>query len=146
MMQMRRIILFLFLISPLLWIPPLSADVISEKVMVGPFQSRAIWTRVLISQNRPAPVVILIPGSGAHGPEEMMPARITEDGAEHPLFSEIAATFHAAGVHTLAVGKPGVEFFSKWDPTIWFYDRPLYEQLQSINLFLSFSPKWQKKR
>jgi pimeloyl-ACP methyl ester carboxylesterase len=72
----------------------------------------------------------MIPGSGANGPEEMMPAAITADGKEHSLFAEFAEGLQRSGkVATLALGKPGVEFFSGWNPKTYYYDRNLYMNL-----------------
>jgi pimeloyl-ACP methyl ester carboxylesterase len=101
---------------------------IADNLILGKYRSRAIWTAASAEQSK-APVVILIPGSGAHGPEEMMPPSMTADGKDHALFSEFSGAFNKAGVHTLAVGKPGIEFFSGWDISKWFYDVALYKGL-----------------
>jgi pimeloyl-ACP methyl ester carboxylesterase len=97
-----------------------------ERLHIGKFQSRAIWTPGKTGAAK-APVVILVPGSGAHGPEEMMTAGSTLDGKEHSLFAEMAQPLNEAGVHTLQLGKPGVEFFSSWDPAKRFYDLPMVQ-------------------
>jgi uncharacterized protein len=97
----------------------------SQKIRLGKFQSRALWTPTVTTKL--APAVILVPGSGANGPEEMMPAQITADGKDHALFNQIAEPFQKAGLHTLALGKPGIEFFTNWSNL--YYDENLYRNL-----------------
>lgn len=126
---MMRFIL-LFLISVLLADLNVLYAEASNKFNIGKYQSRAIWNNAQgINENSKAPVVILIPGSGPQGPEEMMPQNLTSDGKEHSLFEQFSSPFNKAGIHTLALGKPGVEFFSSWEPTTWFYDKNLYINL-----------------
>ncbi len=98
----------------------------AERLQIGKYQSRAIWQNGHLTQGRRSPAVILIPGSGAQGPEEMMPPSLTLDRKEHSLFAEFAEPLNRAGLHTLALGKPGVEFFSTWEGSKWFYNRELY--------------------
>jgi len=102
-----------------------------EQFKIGKFQSRAIFrTAKNMNESDTAPLIILIPGSGANGPEEMMPPALTADGKEHSLFSEFSAPLNEGGIHTLAVGKPGVDFFPGWDHREqWFYDQTLYKNL-----------------
>jgi len=71
----------------------------------------------------------MIPGSGANGPEEMMPTTLTLDNQDHSLFQEISDPLNQTGVFTIALGKPGVDFFSSWDKQKWFYDKALYQSL-----------------
>lgn len=97
-----------------------------QKITFGRFSSRAIYTRADVC---PAPLVILVPGSGANGPEEMMPASITGDGKDHSIFGSFSAGLQAGHVATLAIGKPGIEFFKSWDPKDRFYDSALYQGL-----------------
>ncbi len=100
----------------------------SERVEIGHLKSRGLLS--LIPHTEKAPLVILIPGAGPNGPEEMMSADTTVDGQEHALFSDIAHALNLGGVHTLQLGKPGIEFFSGWDPKSWYYDRDLYRRLR----------------
>jgi hypothetical protein len=70
---------------------------------------------------------IVVPGSGAHGPEEMMPGAATLDGANAPSLSSIARGLRAGGFHTLQLGKPGVEFFAgSWEREKLAYDAELF--------------------
>lgn len=98
---------------------------------IGPLHSRAI---VKISEKEKHPTVILIPGSGANGPEEMVPASITLDEKDHSLFGQLTDALVKAGVNTIALGKPGVEFFSGWDREKWFYDKAMYQSLRWSDL------------
>ncbi len=99
-----------------------------EKVFIGKTRSRALWT----PSKSLGPAVILIPGSGPNGPEEMMPGKLTEDQKPHSLFEEISEPFMNANFNVLALGKPGIEFFKHWDDKGWFdlealfYDKDLY--------------------
>ena len=61
-----------------------------QKITFGRFSSRAIYTQGDVC---PAPLVVLVPGSGANGPEEMMPGKLTEDGKPHSLFAQISEPF-----------------------------------------------------
>lgn len=100
-----------------------------EKIHVGKFASRALWLPAAqvgqVSVKRPA--IVLIPGSGANGPEEMIPGSFTEDGNDHGLFLQMAESFSSAGWNVLCLGKPGVEFFAEFNIDHWFYDRSLYQ-------------------
>ena len=100
----------------------------SEQLQIGEFQSRAIWNYGKTSAKK-APVVILIPGSGPLGPEAMMDGKITADGKDYSLSGGFAKPLNDAGVHTLALGKPGVEFFSGWESEKRFYDLKLLANL-----------------
>lgn len=87
---------------------------------------------------RKAPAIILIPGSGEFGPEEMMPKSYPLKGTDgYPLLSLYAGAFQKAGFHTLQLGKPGVEFFKDWETVIEyqnFYDKGLWTQLRWSDL------------
>ena len=96
-----------------------------QKITFGRFQSRAIFSASDAAQC-PAPLVILIPGSGPNGPEEMMPGKVTADGKDHSLFGEFSEGLRRGHVGTLAVGKPGVDFFKSWKQQDRFYDEALY--------------------
>lgn len=96
------------------------------KITFGRFNSRALYTPASVC---PAPLVILVPGSGANGPEEMMPASITGDGKDHSIFASFSQGLQAGHVATLAIGKPGLEFFKSWDAKDRFYDSALYQGL-----------------
>lgn len=106
---------------------------VPEKINIGKTKSRALWTPAKQEEITKAPAVILLPGSGPNGPEEMMPASLTEDSKPHSLFEPISAPFAQAGFNVLALGKPGVEFFTRWDEKggfdlqSLFYDRDLYK-------------------
>jgi len=97
-----------------------------EKMEIGKFKSRVIYQA---ASHCPAPLVIMTPGSGSHGPEEMMPGSMTADGKEHSIFAAFSEGLVKGGVGTLAVGKPGIEFFSSFAPETWTYDKNLYAQL-----------------
>ena len=84
----------------------------------------------LIDDSTPHATVILVPGSGANGPEEQMPSNVTLDGKDHSLFEQFSSSLNRADVSTLQLGKPGVEYFSGWDKTSWFYDKALYQRLK----------------
>lgn len=100
----------------------------SEKIQIGKFKSRAIYNQQVVA-TCPAPLVIMIPGSGANGPEEMMPSNMTGDGQDHSLFESFSNGLNSGGVSTLALGKPGIEYFNSWDKNNWFYDQDLYTNL-----------------
>ncbi len=106
-----------------------SLSLAEQKVKFGRYQSRAIFNKAQTTQC-PAPLVILIPGSGAHGPEEMMPGTMTHDGEDHAIFGEFSEGLRRGQVGTLAVGKPGLEFFKSWDPKDKFYDLSMYQNLE----------------
>jgi dienelactone hydrolase len=103
----------------------------SQKINIGTYKSRAIWTPVLPrTENAKVPAVILIPGSGPNGPEEMVPSSLTVDNKDHSIFEAFSVPFNRANIHTLAIGKPGVEFHSSWNPNTYFYDKTLYSGLK----------------
>lgn len=97
-----------------------------QKITFGRFNSRAIYTQ---SDTCPAPLVILVPGSGANGPEEMIPASATGNGKDHSIFGSFSTGLQKGHASTLAVGKPGIEFFKSWEPKDRFYDLALYQGL-----------------
>ena len=100
------------------------------KIKVGRFESRAVWAASGNAANK-RPTVILIPGSGAHGPEEVMPASLTADGKDHAILGEFAAPLFEGGANILSLGKPGVNAFAgKFDYAQWFYNSPLYHNLK----------------
>jgi pimeloyl-ACP methyl ester carboxylesterase len=101
-----------------------------QKVHLGKVGSRAIWTLAAPTDAlKKHAVVILVPGSGAQGPEEMIPGALTVDKQDHSIFEAFSKALNKANVHTLALGKPGVEFFSSWKPDTYFYDKNLYANL-----------------
>ncbi len=53
-------------------------------------------------------------------------------GKSEAVFSQFSQPFHEAGIHTLALGKPGIDFAGPTDQPfqVHFYDRDLYLQLQ----------------
>jgi hypothetical protein len=94
------------------------ATTLTQRVRIGKDQARALWTPAFVAESAEIaeskgkqPTVLLIPGSGPNGPEEMMPGKLTEDGKPHPLFEQIAAPFMENGWNVLCLGKPGIEFF-----------------------------------
>jgi pimeloyl-ACP methyl ester carboxylesterase len=99
-----------------------------QQMTIGRYKSRAIFNQSTSTQC-PAPLVIMIPGSGANGPEEMMPASLTGDGLDHSLFASFSEGLQKGLVGTLALGKPGVDFFKSWDNENWFYDQTQFEEL-----------------
>lgn len=105
-----------------------------EKVQIGKTKSRGLWTPVKTIKSDKFPAIILIPGSGPNGPEEMMPGKLTEDGKAHSLFQQISEPFIKQNFNVLALGKPGVEFFSHWDDkgsfdlNALFYDKELHKK------------------
>src|SRR5260370_986631 len=90
------------------------ADFVHQKVLIGKWQTRAVWTDTS-SSTRKIPAVILIPGTGAQDPGEMMRGNQTADGKDHPLLDEFSLPLNQAGISTLELGKPGVEYFSGWN-------------------------------
>jgi pimeloyl-ACP methyl ester carboxylesterase len=100
-----------------------------EKIQVGKFHSRGLWTKSTTSGKRPA--VILIPGSGPNGPEEMMPPEVTVDRKSHSIFESISQPFFQANWNVLSLGKPGIEFHSgSWAPEKLFYDKDFYMHIK----------------
>jgi len=59
----------------------------------------------------------------------MVPGSITEDGIDHALLSQLAQPFIEAGWNVLTLGKPGIEYFSSWEPSARYYDEQLYMHL-----------------
>lgn len=99
-----------------------------ERMTIGRFNSRAIFNKST-APTCPAPLVIMIPGSGANGPEEMAPANSTGDNKDHSIFSSFSDGFKNGDVGTLALGKPGIDFFKSWNRTEFFYDIEMYKNL-----------------
>lgn len=100
-----------------------------QNLTFGRYHSRAIFKK----SNDPkcfAPVVILVPGSGANGPEEMIPASITSNSRDHSIFNAFSEGLHRGQVGTLSIGKPGVDFFKSWDKSKWFYNQTLFADLE----------------
>ena len=107
----------------------------AEHITIGKAKSRGLWT--MSSRGDPskkAPAIILIPGSGPNGPEEMMPGKLTEDLKPHGLLEQIAKPFIDNGWNVLCLGKPGIEFFKHWDAkgsfdsSILYYDEDLFKK------------------
>jgi pimeloyl-ACP methyl ester carboxylesterase len=97
--------------------PPLPA----EHVTIGGFHTRALWT----SAGPHAPTLLMLPGSGASGPEESSPL------ARAKVFDQIRAPYEKAGFNVLSLGKPGVEYFSGFETSSRaFYDLALYQNLK----------------
>ena len=114
----------------------------AEQLKIGKFNSRAIWTKASGSSAKTkAPLVILIPGSGEFGPEEVMPKAYPLTGTDgYPLLSIYAKPFQLAGFHTLQLGKPGVEFFESWEKVVSyenFYDKNMWANLRWSDLVLN---------
>ena len=99
-----------------------------DKITIGRFNSRAIFNKST-SLRCPAPLVIMIPGSGANGPEEMAPASSTGNDKDHSIFSSFSTGLRSGDVGTLALGKPGIDFFKSWDRNDFFYDINMYKNL-----------------
>lgn len=114
----------------LLWLIVLfpNASLAEKRLTFGRYNSRAIFNQST-DANCHSPLIILVPGSGAHGPEEMMPSSVTADGKDHSIFAAFSDGLRRGLVGTLSIGKPGVNFFSSWDKSKWFYDGPLYQNL-----------------
>lgn len=136
-MKTGSLLLFLFSV---LMTPAMSLA--QQKVTFGRYKSRALFTPS-DSLQCPAPLVILVPGSGANGPEEMMPAALTGDGLDHSIFGSFAKGLQRAHAATLAIGKPGVEFFSSWNKQNYFYDASLYQGLTWQDLINNLSDAFQ---
>ncbi|MCB0415555.1 MAG: alpha/beta fold hydrolase [Bdellovibrionales bacterium] len=117
----------LFLLTILSLSIPMSlfADTI---LPIGKYKSRVIFSKAL-SKNF-APVVILLPGSGAHGPQELIPASMTLTNRDEPLFNKLRYALNQGGVHTLALGKPGVEYVKAGSNTEKFYDKEMFKNLR----------------
>jgi pimeloyl-ACP methyl ester carboxylesterase len=124
---MRILPVYLAVFGSLIFSTAAHAD--SQKISIGRYQSRAIWTQISADPSSKKPVVILIPGSGPNGPEEEMTGDITGDGQAHSLFGEFSTPFNQAGVSTLQLGKPGIDYYSPGDADPVFYNKVLYENL-----------------
>lgn len=96
-----------------------------QRLEIGRYRARAILACAPNAAPN-APIAIVIPGSGGHGPEEAMPGAITADGTETELLTSFAAGLRAAGFHTLQLGKPGIEFHTTWDMEKIAYDRAMF--------------------
>jgi pimeloyl-ACP methyl ester carboxylesterase len=99
-----------------------------QRVEVGKFHSRGLWTST--STKKKMPVLIMLPGSGPNGPEEMIPGQMTVDKKDCSIFEPIAKPFVEASWNVLQLGKPGIEFHSSWDEANRFYDKNLYMNLK----------------
>lgn len=100
-----------------------------EKIIIGNYKSRAIFSKSYSANKLNAPTVILIPGSGANGPEEAMPGSLTTTGKTEPLFNQLASALNKAGFNTLQLGKPGVDFHNdSFDFEKIFYDYELFKK------------------
>lgn len=110
----------------------------AKDIFVGKYQARGILS-VVEKKNGKSPMVVLFPGSGAMGPEVRFPGffiksdgqkrLVTTDGVSHSIFEGFTAALNEAGVSTLAIGKPGVDFSA---PDVYpppFYDQSLYQSL-----------------
>lgn len=99
-----------------------------QRLEIGHFHARAILACTPRAA-RDRTIAILIPGTGAHGPEEAMPGSITADGQETQILTSVARALRDAGLHTLQLGKPGIDFHTDWDLEKIAYDKSLYERL-----------------
>jgi uncharacterized protein len=107
---------------------------VAQPLVIGKYQSRALWTPADTGAAA-APVVILISGTGPNGPEGIVRADLTADGKVHALLSELSEALHHAGLHTLALGKPGVDFYPGDSGNgSWYYDYPLFAALHWSDL------------
>lgn len=120
----------IFVTQPLLDLRSPSA----EKVEIGQFKTRAIWTSVDLGGPKKLPAIVMIPGAGVHGPEMMVPGHRSANGTQYSFFKELFEPFHFAGVSTLMLGKPGVEYFQGWETNNRFYDRNLFLALRWTDL------------
>ena len=93
----------------------------TEKVQIGKYKTRGLLS--IASCSCKTALVILVPGSGAKGPEVMFPGKVqmgnqfrqvTADGIDHSIFQDFMDPLNQAGVSTFAIGKPGVDFFNGW--------------------------------
>ena len=108
----------------------------TERIKVGPYQSRAIVN--IPSGGGKKPVVIMLPGSGPSGPEEISLAKNTVDGQVHPLFNQLAQPLNLAGAITLQLGKPGIEFYNAV-AGVHAYDQKMYLNLTWTDLINNVS-------
>ncbi len=103
-----------------------TVSVAQQPLTFGCFNSRAIFGKST-DPDCHAPLVVMVPGSGVQGPEEMMIGSLIGDGKDHSVFGSFSGALLRGGVGTLAIGKPGVDFFESWDQR--HYDKQLYENL-----------------
>jgi pimeloyl-ACP methyl ester carboxylesterase len=108
----------------LLLVPSVSFG--QQPLTFGRFKSRAIFGKST-DPGCHAALVVMVPGSGVQGPEEIMQAKYTADGKDHAVFGSFSSGLLRGGVGTLAIGKPGVDFFTTWDQR--YYDKQLFENL-----------------
>ncbi len=99
-----------------------------QNLTFGRYNSRAIFKKS-IDPKCFAPLIILVPGSGANGPEEMVPASSTSTNKDYSIFNAFSDGLHQGHVGTLSIGKPGVDFFTSWDRSKWFYNQTLFANL-----------------
>ena len=80
-----------------------------------------------------SPSIILIPGSGPHGPEGgVMPPELTADHKLFDTFKTLKKPFVKAGWNVLALGKPGIEIFTGFEKEKRYYNEKLY-----VNMYWS---------
>lgn len=109
-------------------VPPPAAPAAAapaRRVEVGPFRSRGLYSP---GAEGLRPAILLLPGSGAQGPEEMIPGSGTMDGAPAPILVQAARPFSEAGFHTLSLGKPGVDYWPAAGEGPVFYDTGLLKK------------------
>ncbi len=112
-------------------------QVFAENVFIGEHKVRGILN--LAEDKTPRPLVILFPGSGGMGPEVQFPGfffkpdgqkrLLTTDGNSHSIFKGFTAALNDAGVSTLAVGKPGVDYSTDGVYPAPYYDQELFKSL-----------------
>jgi dienelactone hydrolase len=124
----------LTLVSPAFSLAQKPEEYQYTKVKIGSFNSRAIFGAGINSDKAKKPVVIMIPGSGPNGPEEMMEPSLTLDNKYHSIFEDIAKPLNRAGFNTLQLGKPGIEFFNPQKPETQFYDLKMTQNLKWSDL------------
>ena len=95
-----------------------------ERLELGRFHARALFQ----NQGGGRPVVVLVPGSGPTGAESLIPPEYgTLSGKEEPILSQMAEAFQRAGLSTLQLGKPGIEF--NRGKGIEYYDQDMHNKL-----------------
>lgn len=129
----------LFWISLGLLVDMESHAIAAQRVEIGPYASRGLWTPASLEGGSKAPAIVMLPGSGPHGPECMIPGSMTSDGLDHPLLNQLASSFIEAGWNVLTLGKPGIEYFSNWEPASRYYDENLYMHLRWRDLIDNLS-------
>ncbi|MDD2805793.1 MAG: hypothetical protein PHV33_09570 [Elusimicrobiales bacterium] len=115
--------------------PPAAAPVETSpfrRVEVGAYRSRGFYAA---GGQGLRPAILLLPGSGPNGPEEMATSTDTTDGAPAPLLLQAARPFIDAGFHALSLGKPGVDFWPADGNGPAFYD-PKLVMAHSWDLYL----------